>query len=88
MSETETITVRLPAKIRIEYEFTNPFKSEKETPTKFSIDVKIFVTKDEAEVLDKELLDVMIQALNMIFEAKKLEQSIETAKEIFDTDPI
>jgi hypothetical protein len=81
------MVVRLPAKIRIEYEFTNPFKSEKEAQSRFSVNVEIFLTKDEAEALNRELLDVMIQALNTIFEVKKLEQDIETLTKDLDADP-
>jgi NTP pyrophosphatase (non-canonical NTP hydrolase) len=91
MEGEETTTIRLPAEISITYEFRNPFKSEKETPSKLSINVKIFLTKDEAEALNRELLDVMIQALNTIFEAKKLEQDIDTLtedlKQVLDADP-
>ncbi len=90
MSETETITIRLPAEIRIEYEFTNPFKEITTGRTKFSINVKIYVTNTEAEALDKELTNVMLQALKTIFEAKKLEQDIDTLtedlKQIIDAD--
>jgi protoporphyrinogen oxidase len=91
MSEAETTIIRLPAKIRIEYEFWDPYKSEKETPTKFSINIKIFLTKDEAEMLDEELINIMLKALNKIFEARKLEQEMkaikEAVEEVFDADP-
>jgi hypothetical protein len=87
----ETIIVRLPAKIRIEYEFTNLFKSEKETPSKLTINVEIFLTKDEAKTLEESITDKMIEIINMIFEAKKLEQEIEATeeafKDVFDADP-
>jgi hypothetical protein len=91
VSETETTIIKLPAEISLSYEFKNPFKSTVSGRTKFTIDVKIYVTNTEAEALDRELLDVMLQALNTIFEAKKLAQEIEateeTFKEVFDTDP-
>jgi hypothetical protein len=91
MEGEETITIRLPAEISITYEFRNPFKDTQAGRTKFSIDVKIYLTNPEAEALDKELINIMIQALNTIFEAKKLAQEIEATeeafKEVFDADP-
>jgi hypothetical protein len=87
VSETETITIKLPAKVSITYEFENPFKETTAGRTKFSIDVEIYLTNEEAEALDKELINIMLQALNTIFEARKLEQSIEAFKEVFDADP-
>jgi hypothetical protein len=86
---SETLTVRLPVRVKLSYEFENPYKGEKETQTKFSIDVKIFLTRDETEALDRELIDIMLQALNTIFETRKLEATEKTieevAEEIFDT---
>jgi hypothetical protein len=91
MEGEETITIRLPAEISITYEFRNPFKDTQAGRTKFSIDVKIYLTNPEAEALDKELINIMLQALNTIFEAKKLAQEIEATeeafKEVFDADP-
>jgi len=91
MEHEETIIVRLPAEISITYEFRNPFKDTTSGRSKFSVDVKIHLTNQEAEELDKQLTDIMLQALKTIFEAKKLEQDIEqdidTLTEILDTDP-
>jgi hypothetical protein len=87
----ETLTVRLPAEISLTYEFKNPFKDTVSGRTKFSIDVKIYLTNQEAETLDRELIDIMLQALNTIFEARKLEQDIDTLtedlKQVLDADP-
>jgi len=87
MEGEETITVRLPVRVNISYEFTNPFKSEKETPTKLTINVKIFLTKDEAKILEESITDKIIEILNMLFEARKLEQDIDTLTNVFDADP-
>jgi hypothetical protein len=81
MEQTEVITIRLPAKIRIEYEFTNPFKSEKETPTKLSINVEIFLTRDETMTLEEIITDKIVEILNVIFETRKLEKDISTSTE-------
>jgi hypothetical protein len=90
MEETEIITARLPAEISLTYEFKNPFKDTVAGRTKFSIDVKIYLTNQEAETLDKELIDIMLQAMNKIFEARKLEQDINTLtedlKQVLDAD--
>jgi hypothetical protein len=83
----ETIIVRLPVRVNISYEFWNPYKSEKETPSKLTINVEIFLTKDEAKILEESITDKMIEILNMIFEARKLEQDINTLTEVFDADP-
>jgi hypothetical protein len=84
------MVVRLPAEISITYEFRNPFKDTVSGRTRFSIDVKIHLTNEEAEALDKELTNVMLQALKTIFEAKKLEQDIDTLtedlKQVLDAD--
>jgi hypothetical protein len=91
VSETETMIVSLPARVNISYEFTNPFKSEKETPTKLTINVEIFLTKDEAKILEEIITDKIIEILNVVFEARKLEQEIEATekafKDVFDADP-
>jgi calcineurin-like phosphoesterase len=87
MEGKEITIIRLPAKVRIEYEFTNPFKDTNAGQTKFSIDVEIYLTNKEAEALDEELINIMLRALNTIFEARKLEQDIEAVKEVFDADP-
>jgi hypothetical protein len=91
MEGEETITIRLPAEISITYEFRNPFKDTQAGRTKFSIDVKIYLTNPEAEALDKELINIMMQALNTIFEARKLEHDINTLtedlKQVLDADP-
>jgi hypothetical protein len=90
MSEAETMIIRLPAKIRIEYEFKNPFKDTIAGHTKFSIDVEIYLTNPEAETLNEELVNIMLKALNTIFEARKLEQEMkaikEAVEEVFDTN--
>jgi len=83
MEQTETVIARLPAKIRIEYEFTNPFKNEKETPTRLSINVEIFLSRNETITLEEIITNKILEILNTIFEARKLEQEIEA----FDTDP-
>ena len=87
----ETLTVRLPAKIRIEYEFTNPFKNEKETPTRLSINVEIFLTRDETMTLEEIITDKIVEILNTIFEARRLEGETkayeDAVKDVFDTDP-
>jgi hypothetical protein len=88
MEHNETLTIMLPVEVKISYEFRNPFKSERETPSSISIDVKIFLTREEAEALDRQLLDLMVKALNVIFEARRLEQDIDTLVQVFDTDPI
>jgi hypothetical protein len=91
MEQTEVITIRLPTKVSITYEFKNPFKETTTGRTKFSIEVEIYLTNEEAEALDKELVSVMLQALNTIFEARKLEQDInaltEDLKQVLDADP-
>jgi hypothetical protein len=91
MEHNETLTVMLPVEVKISYEFRNPFKSERETPSSISIDVKIFLTREEAEALDEELTNLIIRMLNTIFEARKLEALREATKkafeEVFDTDP-
>jgi hypothetical protein len=91
MEHNETLTVMLPVEVKISYEFRNPFKNEKETPTKISIDIKIFLTREEAEALDEELTNLMIRALNTILEARKLEALREATKEafreVFDVNP-
>lgn len=87
MEHEETIIVRLPVRVNISYEFWNPYKSEKETPSKLTINVEIFLTKDEAKILEESITDKMIEILNMIFEARKLEQDINTLTEVFDADP-
>jgi hypothetical protein len=91
MEGEETITIRLPAKIRIEYEFTNPFKNEKETPSRLSINVEIFLTRDETMTLEEIITDKIVEILNTIFEARKLEQYIDTLtedlKQVVDADP-
>ena len=81
--ETETMVVGLPVRVNISYEFWNPFKNEKETPSKLTINVEIFLTKDEAKILEESITDKMIEILNIIFEARKLEQNINT----LDADP-
>jgi hypothetical protein len=82
----ETIIVRLPTEISITYEFRNPFKDTTSGCTKFSVSVKIHLTNQEAEELDKQLIDIMLQALKTILEAKKLEQDIDVVTEVFDTN--
>ncbi len=87
----QTVIVRLPVRVNISYEFWNPYKGERETPSKLTINVEIFLTKDEAKILDESITDKIIEILNMIFEARKLEQlnktTEETFREVFDTDP-
>jgi len=83
----ETLTVRLPAKIRIEYEFTNPFKNEKETPTRLSINVEIFLTRDETMTLEEIITDKIVEILNTIFEARETKAYEEAFKDVFDADP-
>jgi macrodomain Ter protein organizer (MatP/YcbG family) len=87
VSETE----RLPVKVKIEYQFKNPFEGEKKTPSKISMDVEIFLTRDETMTLEKIITDKIIEILNTILEARKLEQGIDTLtedlKQVLDADP-
>jgi hypothetical protein len=91
MSQTETMVVRLPVKVKIEYQFENPYKDGKEAQTKFSINVTIFLTRNEAEMLEDIITNKMVEILNIIFEARKLEQEIETTekafKDVFNANP-
>jgi hypothetical protein len=87
----ETLTIKLPVKVNISYEFWNPYKDEKEAQTKFSINVTIFLTRNEAEMLEDIITNKMVEILNIIFEARKLEQEIETTekafKDVFNANP-
>jgi hypothetical protein len=86
VSNEETITIRLPAKVRLTYEFEDPYEYPDERQPKLKTEIELYLSKDEAKALHEILLNMIFEATETIYNIRKITKTTQTTQPEPDAD--
>lgn len=86
MSNEGTITIRLPARVRLTYEFEDPYEYPDERQPKLKTEIELYLSRDEAKTLHETLLNIIFEATETIYNIRKITKNTQTTQPEPDAD--